>query len=583
MVSSPDAPPDRADAVLGYLADAPLLAMGDLARLVGPGGPRVLGATGSSSVGNITLPTGDEPTAYYYLTDIGVDRVARARGETPLALTAAAGLGRRALQRRLIRIDHLTASRVALIDLALGVAARGGAAGWRPWPLAWRVPVGAAPARGPAPCVLDGEIDLAFPGGARRRAALLWDGGPAPPERLRARLAEIARLPLSAGLPPVLVVTADPWRLPDALPPAVLWCTTTEFGVAAPLDAPWRGARLPPGGLALPDALAGLGPYARRGGPGTVYAVAGAPPAAGEPLLPRGTAAPPHLTMPAVLAPGDWTVLAAVAAAPFITPGQLARAHGMAPAIVARGLAVAAAHGLLAPPAYGPGAEDAHHTASVAGVDLLARRAGLRAGRYGVLYRADAGDAPGGRLVALRQKLAHTRGVNDVYVYLVRGARAIGIPLSWYGEQRAWIRLGDGGDTFYLKPDARGTLGHRPRVSFFLEYDRGTARDDEDLRVKFAAYYALRRARGLARLHVLAVAPAGRVERLLDAARGAAPLAERVDGEWLDLRVATPGALVHGRLDSAIWRVSGRASPVPLLGSGGIAPLAPSPSSASRR
>jgi len=52
MVSSPDAPPDRADTVLGYLADAPLLAMGDLARLVGPGGPRVLGAMGSCPRGH---------------------------------------------------------------------------------------------------------------------------------------------------------------------------------------------------------------------------------------------------------------------------------------------------------------------------------------------------------------------------------------------------------------------------------------------------------------------------------------------------------------------------------------------------
>jgi hypothetical protein len=238
---------------------------------------------------------------------------------------------------------------------------------------------------------------------------------------------------------------------------------------------------------------------------------------------------------------------------------------------VARHLATLTVHDLLAPPAHLPGGSEPHHTASLAGIALLARRAGLRPREYGSLYRADAGDAPGGRLASLRRYLAHTHGVNEVYVYLARGARAAALPLAWYGEQRAWLCL-DGRDT-YLKPDARGVLGNHPRASFFLEYDRGTARAPDVLRAKFAAYYAYRRAQGLAQVHILAVTAAPRVDRLLAAAQEAAPVAERADGDWLDLRVTTPDALACGRLDRAIWRAANQRVAVPLLGRGGLLAL----------
>jgi len=532
-------------------------------------------------VGSVTLPTGAGPAAHYYLTADGVARVARACGDEPAPFAARRGLGRRALQARLIRLEHLTASRAALIALAADAVARGDAADWRPWPVAWPGAAGATGHR----VVLDGEIRALVHAGTRYRAALLWDGGALAPAHLRARVAEIARLPVVAGLPPVLVMTADPWRLPDTLPPAVLWCATAEFALGAPLDAPWHGAGLPPRGLPLRAALAWLGPYARRGAPGGVPTPSGSPtppPSARTPLIPPGAAAPPHVAVPAAVTPRAWALLATIAAAPFLTADQAARLGGYPVAEATRVIADLARHALLAPPAHPAGRAMPHHTASARGVALLARRADLSARRYGRLYRADAGDAPGGRLGALGANLAHTHAMNEVYVYLARGARRAGLALAWYGEQRAWMRLDEGDGLFYLKPDARAILGDWPRVGLFVECDRHTTRDDEDLRVKFAAYYYFRRAHGLPRLHILAVAPAVRAARLLQVARAAAPLAERADGEWLDLRVTTPGALVHGRLDSAIWRVVGRASPVPLLGPGGVAPLGPPPATTTR-
>src|SRR5690242_6864984 len=125
------------DETLVGLARAPLQTAAELARLasIGQRGLRRLTAGTTPPVGSVILPGVTGPVAYYYLTAAGVARAAAALRIDPAVLTANAGLGRRALQRRLIRLEHLLASRSILVALARDAAAHGTTAEWRPWPI----------------------------------------------------------------------------------------------------------------------------------------------------------------------------------------------------------------------------------------------------------------------------------------------------------------------------------------------------------------------------------------------------------------------------------------------------------------
>jgi hypothetical protein len=140
--------------------------------------------------------------------------------------------------------------------------------------------------------------------------------------------------------------------------------------------------------------------------------------------------------------------------------------------------------------------------------------------------------------IATSQRLAHTVGVNDVFVRLVAAARSHpGSQLvTWWGERYCKAILGE-----LVRPDGLGVWHENgASVSFCLEYDRGSEPLGR-LRAKAADYARLETAWGVP-FWVLLVVPGPRRER---GARAA------LSGEGLAIATTTyPGAR---RPTGAVW------------------------------
>jgi hypothetical protein len=95
-------------------------------------------------------------------------------------------------------------------------------------------------------------------------------------------------------------------------------------------------------------------------------------------------------------------------------------------------------------------------------------------------------------LAFARANLAHTDGINRVYLALLGAARIAGGTLQWRGEWACTHTYADGPRLHTLRPDAEGWYsGPEGAVHFFVEVDRGTTRLWR-LATKFAQYYAYR-------------------------------------------------------------------------------------------
>lgn len=132
------------------------------------------------------------------------------------------------------------------------------------------------------------------------------------------------------------------------------------------------------------------------------------------------------------------------------------------------------------------------HVLTHRGLRLLALRAGVAPEAYRRIYGVldDMEQKTRRGLVFARANLAHTDGINRVYLALLGAAHIAGGTLQWRGEWACTHTYADGPRLHTLRPDAEGWYsGPEGAVPFFVEVDRGTTRLWR-LATKFVQYYA---------------------------------------------------------------------------------------------
>jgi hypothetical protein len=495
---------------------------------------------------------------------------ARAAEAEPDELTERYGLGERALLRRLPALTRLVAGRRVLLALHRALAEQGGALEeWRAWPVRWRY------MQGTHPCALDmdGEATIVLPGRAAGwwRVGYLWDGeASVPREVLWERLEQLDAIsrseayttPRPARVPPVLLVTAQTDRVPPGYRPGMLWTTTAEIAAHGPLAAPWHGAHLHCAPRLLAAALATLGTLPPRPTPGSSLAPAGA--GAAVPRLAeraralrdgiRGGEDDSAFLLALAIPPRAWAILAVVGAHPLLAATSVAEACTLARSDAWHVLAVLCRHGLLAPWTPSGGPRWRRYVLTTRGLQLLARQVGITPEAYRRIYGAldDAcGEARRG-LVFARANLAHTDGINSVYLALLDATRLAGGELCWRGEWACTHTYLAGQRLHTLRPDAEGLFtGPQGSLRFYVEVDRGTTRLWR-LAGKLSQYYAYRAGTDQRQITLLLVT--SRKGRGREAMRLNEMLAVRLHTHPLDLCVTTEVELVEQGPRARFWR-----------------------------
>jgi len=590
----------KIDETLWTLARYPFLSADDLALLTGThvraARAHLLRLTGAGLIECVHLPV--SRAHLYYLTPVGIAAAASVEETNPAVLAARYGLGDRSLLRRLPGLDRLVAGRRVLLALQRALAVRGGALeDWRAWPVPWPYTRGSQR----RVLYLDGEgaIRLSGSGADRRPFGFVWDGdGAVPAAVLSEQLAHLDLLSASPTYngprgprgPPVLVVTTAADRGPPGYRPGIIWTTRVEIEQDGLLDAPWRGTGLRGDALPLLAALdqvsAGLAharigaPLSRGGEQADDDATHIRPPrlqqradalrqAAGE------TGSPALLAL--VIPPRGVEILDVVGAHPLLSAVDIARACALNSVDSWDVLGLLCRHHLVVawmPPRQRGRRRDRCRTVSLVykvynrrvrryvlttrGLRFLAARVGVTPEAYrrihGVLDdRVETAKKRRGLRFAWGN-LAHTDGINQVYLALLDAARATGAELAWRGEWACTQPYEDGPDLRTLRPDAEvryaGPDGGR---QFFVEVDRGTKRLDA-LQAKLAQYGAYRAGTGRDQVTVLVVTTG--YERGWEVLHLNETLRRDVGTRPLDLLVTTRAEVAERVAQARIWRVT---------------------------
>jgi hypothetical protein len=381
---------------------------------------------------------------------------------------------------------------------------------------------------------------------------------------LAARLASLEMLcaapasggPRSPRVPPILLVTASAERVPRGYRPGLLWTTGADVMTKGVIDAPWRSSDLGAEALPLPAALAAQGV-------GPTWDPIGVPLSRGEtPVLPHtrgqrqrlqeridalhegGTQDGELSLLALAIPPRGMAILETVGGHPLLPATDIARVCDLNPVDAWDLLGRLCRHGLAA--AWTPPKRRTRrYVLTARGLRLLAARAGLAPDTYRRIYGAldeTAGRARRGLRFAQRN-LAHTDGINSVYLALLAAARAAGGALQWRGEWACTQIYANGPRLHTLRPDAEGRYcGPVGPLHFFVEVDRGTARLWR-LATKLAQYYAYRSHSERDEIVLLLVTTGpdrGRAATRLNEA-----LAARTRTPVLDLRVTTQAELAQ--------------------------------------
>ena len=192
-----------------------------------------------------------------------------------------------------------------------------------------------------------------------------------------------------------------------------------------------------------------------------------------------------------------------------------------------------------------------------AGLTIAAAQQGLSlaaAVRFNGLTGAGPGEGIGARRQLVGRHLEHTLGTADIFLSLIRTARAF-VALGSDDALVDWQSAAACGHG-HVRPDGYGVYRHRGRLyGFFLEYDRGTMSTHAYVQ-KFAAYAAYRACRHFERTYtgfptiLVVTADDATEQRLARAARAAA--------------VGQPPALPV--LLTCRWRIDDESNPPGLLG-----------------
>jgi len=429
----------------------------------------------------------------YYLTARGVCALAQARGVKPSEIVRRNHLRPADLERRLVWLDLLQGCYRILAYLA---TAEPPPVRLLSWTFPWRYRFQPPTTKTPVTITLPARADLAW--GSNKAAYLLLADLGAPLDAHRATLARLFVLRDRARLPvPTLVIaTAEPGRAP-------LWGQLLESVQQRRREAPLDVRVVTPSDLetrALPTRKA------RRGRKSAVLS----PLQTEQPLpfsaplssdsvigdLPSlGTAIAGGTALGRValsVTPTDRTMLAFLARHPFHSTRDVATALGWQDEKwVQRRLNYLMARGLL-------GKLEMPTAGDVTEPLLEVTRPGLIlvGAWYGLSVRSAArwlglvggGSAqPVGPRQKLAKELAHTRGVDLLFLDLVRNARKV----RAQGGDDALILWRNARECArgYLRPDGYGLYRQESQLyGFFLEYDRGTMGFAAYLE-KFATYY----------------------------------------------------------------------------------------------
>ncbi len=587
----------KRDETLWTVARYPFLSAEDLSALTGTGDraarAHLRRLAGAGLVACVHLPV---PRMYlHYLTPAGVAAAARASEMNPATLAARYGLGERALLRRLPALDRLIAGRRVLLALGRALLARDAALeDGRAWPVPWPY-IGGAQRR---VLYLDGEGAICLPGPreARRPFGFIWDGDDTvPPEVLSERLAQLELLstsptysgPRSPRVPPVLVVTMAADRVPPGYRPGVVWTTRVEVEREGVLDAPWRGTGLHDEALPLLAALDQVGVP-------SVRATIGVPLMRGGESADDGTTRdrPPQLQQRAdvlrraaggtesvalltlVISPRGIEILDMVGAHPLLSAADVARACVLNAVDSWGVLGLLRRHDLITawtPPRDRRDRRNQSRTATLAhsrrvrryvlttrGLRFLATRVGVTPEAYRRIYGAldDRVETEKKRrgLRFAQRNLAHTDGINAVYLALLTAALTTDAELTWRGEWACAQTYEDGPDLHTLRPDAQvWYVGPGGAREFFVEVDRGTKRLDA-LQEKLARYGAYRAGVGRDQVTVLVVTTG--YERGWEVLHLNEILLQDVGTRPLDLLVTTRAEVAERGAQARIWRAT---------------------------
>ena len=433
------------------------------------------------------VPLGGDKTMLHCLTDDGVIYVARGEGMSPDALALSYGLGRHALLARLPALARTLDAQDAFAPLvrALVEAADVAVVDYRLGALRW----------GDSSCgtfALDGQVTLETSAGLRT-VGLLWDGDETVPMCVpRDLLRQVEETGRHTPIPPVLVVTHAPERMPWPYPSGILWTTVAELDAHSYVQARWvlpttwgMGMRDKPAEeKPLLAATAAL-PCRYRADPPLMSAPYR--PRAGRRLNLEGRltalrqgGVEPKPTPPRLLAlalpPRALYALQAVGQHPLLRTPQLAEVCDYPPARMRATLAWLAAH-RLAEPNECEGERAGRYVLTRRGLRLLAAQVDLPVAAYreayGVLEDTDEGTQRGLDFAAAN--LAHTTALQDVFFVFLRTARARGGSLSWHWEWACTRTFEWEGERCLLRPDADviyEECGHR--LHLFVELDRST-------------------------------------------------------------------------------------------------------------
>jgi hypothetical protein len=391
---------------------------------------------------------------------------------------------------------------------------------------------------------------------------------------LAARLASLEMLaaapayggPRSPRVPPILLVTASAERVPRGYRPGLLWTTWADVMTKGMLDAPWRSSDLGAEALPLPAALAAQGV-------GPTWTPLGVPLSRGETtVLPRthaprqrlqeridalhegGTGDGDLSLLALAIPPRGMAILETVGRHPLLPATDIARVCDLNPVDAWDLLGRLCRYGLAA--AWTPPGKrrTRRYVLMARGLRLLAARAGLAPDAYRRIYAALDETAGGARrgLRFAQRNLAHTDGINSVYLALLAAARAAGGSLSWRGEWACARRYPAGQRLRTLRPDAEARYaGPTGTHHLFVEVDRGTKRSHA-LAGKLARYATYHASSGRDRVMVLLVTTGN--ERGWELLRLNETLPERVGMPPLDLLVTTNAEIAEHGAQARIWR-----------------------------
>lgn len=433
------------------------------------------------------VPLGGDKTMLHCLTDDGVIYVAHGEGMNPDALALAYGLGHGTLLARLPTLARTLDAQDAFAPLvrALVEAADVAVVDYRLGALRW-----GDGSRGTF--VLDGQVTLEISGG-RRTVGLLWDGDETVPMCVpRDRLRQVEDMGQHIPIPPVLVVTHAPERMPWPYPGGILWTTVAELDAHSYVQARWvlpttwgMGMRDKPAEEKLLLAAVAALPRRYRADPPLMSAPYR--PRAGRRLNLEGRLTalrqggmerkptPPRL-LALALPPRALYALQAVGQHPLLRASRLAEVCDYPPARMRATLTRLAAHGLAEPNECGS-ERTGRYVLTRRGLRVLAAQVDLSVAAYrdayGVLEDTDEGTQRGLDFAAAN--LAHTTALQDVFFVFLCMARARGGSLSWRWEWACTRTFEWEGERCLPRPDADVIYeASGRRLHLFVDLDRST-------------------------------------------------------------------------------------------------------------